>query len=88
MNNLTNRQKYLLMPTTNSINSVIKWTATVVTVIGALAVSNNWDPVNIYLLNIGSILWVWWAIRIKEPSIITVNLAMLAVYAYGLIVRI
>lgn len=70
-----------------NLNSVIKWTATVITVLGALAVANSWDPLNIYLFNIGSILWVWWAVRIKEPSIIVVNLAMLAVYVYGFIVR-
>ena len=50
-------------------------------------VANSWDPLNIYLLNLGSILWVWWAIRIKEPSIVVVNLAMLAVYVYGFFVR-
>ena len=70
------------------MNSIIKWSATVITVIGALAVANSWDPLNIYLFNLGSILWVWWAIRIKEPSIIVVNLAMLMVYFYGFIIRI
>jgi hypothetical protein len=70
-----------------NLNSVIKWTATVITVTGALAVANSWDPLNIYLFNIGSVLWVWWAVRIKEPSIIVVNMAMLAVYVYGFYVR-
>jgi hypothetical protein len=70
-----------------NLNSVIKWTATAITVAGALAVANSWDPLNIYLFNLGSILWVWWAIRIKEPSILVVNLAMLAVYVYGFYVR-
>jgi hypothetical protein len=69
-------------------NSIIKWTATVITVVGALAVANSWDPLNIYLFNIGSILWVWWAVRIKEPSIIVVNVAMLLVYLYGFVIRI
>ena len=71
-----------------NLNNAIKWTATVFTVLGALAVSNGWDPLNIYLLNIGSILWVWWGIRIRENSIIVVNVSMLLVYLYGLIVRI
>jgi len=69
-------------------NGIIKWTATVITVVGALAVANSWDPLNIYLFNIGSILWVWWAVRIKEPSIIVVNVAMLLVYLYGFVIRI
>ena len=71
-----------------NLNSTIKWTATAITVIGALAVANSWDPLNIYLFNAGSILWVWWAVRIKEPSIIVVNVAMLLVYLYGFIIRI
>ncbi len=70
------------------MNSTIKWTATVITVLGALAVANSWDPLNIYLFNAGSILWVWWAIRVREPSIIVVNVAMLLVYLYGFIIRI
>ena len=69
-------------------NNIIKWTATVVTIMGALAVANKIDPLNIYLFNVGSILWLWWAIRIKETSIIVVNLAMLLVYGYGFIARI
>jgi hypothetical protein len=70
------------------MNSIIKWTATVITVLGAVAVANSWDPLNIYLFNAGSILWVWWAVRIKEPSIIVVNVAMLLVYLYGFVIRI
>ena len=71
-----------------NLNSIIKWTATVITILGAIAVAEGIDPLNIYLFNIGSILWTWWAIRIKESSIIVVNLAMLAVYFYGFIIRI
>jgi hypothetical protein len=71
-----------------NLNSIIKWTATVITIIGALAVANSWDPLNIYLFNIGSILWVWWAVRIKEPSIIVVNVAMLLIYIYAFVIRI
>jgi hypothetical protein len=71
-----------------NLNSTIKWTATVITVLGALAVANSWDPLNIYLFNAGSILWVWWAIRVREPSIIVVNVAMLLVYLYGFVIRI
>jgi hypothetical protein len=71
-----------------NINSVIKWVATVITVGGAIATALAIDPLNIYLFNLGSLLWVWWAIRIKEASIVVVNLAMLAVYVYGAVVRI
>lgn len=70
-----------------NLDSILKWLATTITVAGAIAVANSWDPLSIYLFNIGSILWVWWAYRIKEVSIIVVNLAMLAVYLYGFVIR-
>jgi hypothetical protein len=70
-----------------NLNNALKWIATVVTIIGALAVANNWDPLNIYMLNISSVLWLWWAVRIRELSIVVVNVAMLAIYAYGLLIR-
>lgn len=69
------------------INSILKWTATGFTIAGAAAVSLGIDPLNIWLLNIGSICWMIWAFRIKESSIIAVNGAMLAIYAGGLITR-
>jgi hypothetical protein len=43
---------------------------------------------NIYLFNIGSVLWLVWAVRIKRASLVVVNVGLLAVYVYGLIVRI
>ena len=70
-----------------NINSALKWTATLFTIVGALAVTHNWDPLNMYVLNIASVLWVWWALRIRELSIVIVNVSMLAIYAYGLLIR-
>lgn len=70
------------------VNSILKWTATAFTVAGAMAVSLGIDPLNIWLLNIGSLLWMAWGYRIKESSILAVNGAMLAIYAGGLINRI
>lgn len=70
------------------MNGIIKWTATVFTVLGAVAVAQGIDPLNIYLFNLGSILWVWWAVRVRESSIIVVNVAMLMIYVYGFIIRI
>lgn len=69
------------------VNSILKWTATAFTVAGAMAVSMGIDPLNIWLLNIGSLLWMAWGYRIKESSILAVNGAMLAIYAGGLVTR-
>jgi hypothetical protein len=70
------------------MNTILEWSATIVTVGAALATALSIDPLNIYLFNIGSVLWLVWAVRIKRASLVVVNVGLLAVYVYGLIVRI
>jgi hypothetical protein len=70
------------------LNTILEWSATIVTVGAALATALSIDPLNIYLFNIGSVLWLVWAVRIKRASLMVVNVCLLAVYVYGLIVRI
>ena len=70
------------------VNAILEWTATIVTVGAAIATALSIDPLNIYLFNIGSVLWLAWAIRIKRASLVVVNVGLLAVYVYGFIVRI
>jgi len=70
------------------VNAILEWSATIVTVGAAIATALSIDPLNIYLFNIGSVLWLVWAIRIKRASLVVVNVGLLAVYVYGLIVRI
>jgi hypothetical protein len=69
-----------------NINNVIKWVATSVTLVGALLTSLQYTPENIYVLNVGSLIWLGWAIRVKENSLIAVNLGLLAIYAIGLFI--
>lgn len=68
------------------LNNVIKWVATAVTLVGALLTSLDIHPLNIYFLNVASIIWTIWAIRIKEPSLVVVNFGMLVIYAIGLFI--
>jgi hypothetical protein len=42
------------------------------------------DPLNVYLLNAGAALFLWWAIRIRDRAMITVNTGLLAIYVLGL----
>jgi hypothetical protein len=69
------------------LNWWLKWTACFVTLGGAMATSLAWDPANIVLLNIGSILYVVWAWRIREVSLITINAGLLTIYAVGAVIR-
>ena len=66
------------------MNDIIKWTATAVTLVGALLTSLQYVPENIYVLNLASAIWLIWSIRVKENSLIAVNLGLLAIYAMGL----
>jgi len=62
----------------------LAWTATVLTLAGALCTSLRIDPLNVYLLNLGSACFLWWACRIQDRAMITVNAGLLAIYMIGL----
>lgn len=67
--------------------AMLEWSATLFTVAGALTTALSMDPLNIYLLNLGSVLWLIWAVLNKRLSLIVVNSALLAVYVYGFVLR-
>lgn len=66
----------------------IKWVATIVTLFGALATALMYDPLNIYLLNAGSVLFLIWSLMIGDRAMITVNTGLLLTYIIGILVRI
>ena len=68
-------------------NSIIKWTACFTTMAGALATTLAIDPLNVFLLTLGGILYLIWSIRIREWNLIVVNIALLAIYGYGTVLR-
>ena len=65
----------------------VKWVATGVTLCGALATALMFDPLNIWLLNLGAALFLWWGFLIKDKAMITVNAGLLAIYIVGLWIR-
>jgi len=66
----------------------IKWAATAVTLVGAIATALMYDPLNIYLLNLGAFLFLIWGFMIKDKAMITVNAGLLFIYIIGIMVRI
>ena len=62
------------------MNNALKWSATIITLIGAILTAKNLFPYNVYAFNIGCILWILWGYRIKENCIILVNLVLLSIY--------
>jgi hypothetical protein len=66
------------------LDTSLKWTACAVTLAGALCTALRIDPLNIYLLNAGALLYLWWSLRIREWSLVTINAGLLAIYIVGL----
>jgi hypothetical protein len=70
------------------LNWYLKWLATVFTVVGALAVSLDHDGWDVILLFVGSILWLWWSLRIGEWALVTVNTTMIVIYLWGIVSKV
>lgn len=65
----------------------LKWAGTAFTVLGAITTVCKLDPANVYFFNLGSIFWLWAAVRMKEPPLIAVNALLLLVYFFGTFLR-
>jgi len=67
-----------------NLNFCLKWSACAVTLAGALCTSLRIDPLNIYLLNLGAVLYLAWGYRIREWNLVAINIGLLIIYLYGL----
>jgi uncharacterized protein with PQ loop repeat len=67
------------------LNFYLQWSATVITILGALFTSLNIYPANVIAFNVGSVLWLIYAIRVKVSSLVAVNAGLLLIYVAGLI---
>ena len=67
--------------------TLLKWLGTGFTILGALTTSLGLDPANVILFNLGSIFWLWAALRMREAALIAVNAALLTIYVFGFIIR-
>ena len=66
------------------LNDILKWSGMALVIAGALFTSLRIDPLNILLLNAGSLAYMLWALRIREMNLVIVNAVLLAIYAIGL----
>lgn len=67
-----------------TLNFWLKWVACVATLSGALCTALRIDPMNIYLLNLGAVLYLAWSLRIREWNLVVVNAVLLLIYIIGL----
>ena len=65
----------------------LKWLATFVTIIGAVATSVNMYPLGPALLNVGAFIWLIVSILWKEWSLIVINATLLLIYTVGLLIK-
>jgi 4-hydroxybenzoate polyprenyltransferase len=69
------------------ITRALGWIGCLFICIGAIAVTLEIDPLNIYMLNAGAIVYAVWGYRTKQWNQVTVNLFLIAVYSFGAIWR-
>ena len=62
------------------MNDVLKWVGMLMVVAGALCTSLRIDPLNIYLLNAGALLYLILGYRIREWNLVIVNGVLLGIY--------
>lgn len=70
-----------------NLTNIIKWVATMITLAGALATALMIDPLNIWLLNLGAVLFLIWGYLIRDRAMMTVNAGLLTIYIVGLYIR-
>ena len=70
-----------------NLADIAKQLALISTLAGALATALAWDPLNIVLLNIGSILYLYWSYTVRDWNLVAVNAGLLTIYLIGAIIR-
>ena len=67
------------------INTILKWVACAITLAGALCTANEIHSVNRELFVAGGLLYLIWAVRIKELNLVVINAALVLIYVVGLV---
>ena len=65
---------------------MLRYSAVIITLAGAVATAVRVDPLNIYLLNAGTSLFLIYSFKIKDLSLILVNSGLLLIYVIGMFV--
>ena len=71
----------------SNIATKIKWLGTAVVLVGAVLASLNIYPYSAFMLNLGSFIFLIWAILIRDRAMITVNAGLLIIYTTGLAIK-
>ena len=67
--------------------NIAKHLALILTLSGAIATALQWDPLNIWLLNAGAVLYLYWSMTVRDWNLVAVNAGLLTIYVVGAIIR-
>ena len=70
-----------------NLANTAKQLALISTLAGALATALAQDPLNIWLLNAGAILYLYWSYSVRDWNLVAVNGGLLTIYLIGAIIR-
>ena len=68
-------------------NKALGWVGCFFVCLGAALTTFQFDPANIYALNLGAIVYAIWGYRVKQWNQLAVNLFLIAVYGFGALWR-
>lgn len=68
-----------------TVNDYLQWSATLFTILGAVFTSLNTYPINVVAFNVGGVLWLLYAVRLKHNALIVTNAGLLLIYVLGLV---
>jgi hypothetical protein len=63
---------------------VIKWTASAISIAGAVCVSIDYYPLGAIMCLLETILWLVVSVRLRESAMITSNLVLTLIYVGGM----
>lgn len=69
------------------IDTVLEWTATFITIIGAVFTAINVYPAGPVMLNLGAFIWLIVSVMWKKWSLIVINATLLLIYTFGLLFK-
>ena len=71
----------------SKFDKILGWVGCFLVCLGAGLTTFQIDPLNIYALNLGAIVYAIWGYRVKQWNQLAVNLFLIGVYGFGALWR-
>jgi len=71
----------------NKLAEILKWIATSIVLFGSILISVNIYPLGPIIGNVGTAIFIVWAILIQDKAMICVNTGLFLIYGSGLIYK-